>query len=68
MIVGMSNPDAEAARSEVARNAARERWERRGNPVVARSVQVVVTRADELTDSQRAAVEAAITGGGDTGD
>ncbi len=52
---------ADAARAEQASHAARARWEREGNPVLTRSVQVVVTRADELTDSQRAELGAAIT-------
>jgi hypothetical protein len=50
----MSNADA-------ARHAAKSRWEREGNPVIARSVETVVTRADELSDEQRAAIEAAIS-------
>jgi hypothetical protein len=54
----MSNPDA----SEAARTAARARWT--PSPVVARSVQVVVERVEELDDSQRAALEAAITAPG----
>jgi hypothetical protein len=48
----MSNPDA----SEAARTAARARWT--PSPVVARSVQVIVSRPGELTDSQWAAIEA----------
>jgi len=55
----MSNPDAEAARSEAARTAARARW--RPSPVVARAVQVITTRSGDLDDTQRAALEAAIT-------
>ena len=42
--------------------AARTRWEREGNPVVARSVEVVASRADELTDDQWALIEAARPG------
>jgi hypothetical protein len=53
---------ADAARAEVARAAARARWEREGNPVVARSVEVVASRADELTDDQWALIEAARPG------
>jgi hypothetical protein len=49
-------------RSEVARSAARARWEREGNPVVARSVETVVTRADELTGEQLAALADALAG------
>jgi hypothetical protein len=35
---------------------------REGNPVVARSVDTVVTRVDELSDIQRAAIKAALNG------
>jgi len=43
----MSNADA--ARAEVARHAARTRWvERQGNPVLRRAVGVVVERQAEL--------------------
>ncbi len=57
----MSIAGAEAARSEAASHAARARWEREGNPVLTRSAQVVITRAAELDETTRAAIEAAIT-------
>jgi len=62
----MSIAGAEAARSEAASRAARARWvEREGNPVLTRSAQVVIARADELDEGTRAAIEAAITRDGD---
>jgi hypothetical protein len=39
--------------------------EREGNPVLTRSAQVVIARADELDEGTRAAIEAAITRDGD---
>jgi hypothetical protein len=52
----MSSADA----AERAQHAARARWvEREGNPVVSRSVGTIVTRADELSDAQWSAIEAA---------
>jgi hypothetical protein len=51
----------DAARSEQAQAAARVRWRQQGDPVLSRSVQVVVERHADLNDAQRAAVEAAIT-------
>jgi hypothetical protein len=45
-------------RSSAARDLARVRWS--PSPVVARAVQTVITRAGELDDTQRAAIEAAI--------
>lgn len=53
MMVRMSTADP----SEAARTAARARWT--PSPVVARSVQVVAARADELDDSQWAEIDAA---------
>jgi hypothetical protein len=55
----MSTADAgEAARSENARAAARARW---GSQVVSRAAGIVVERAAELDEAQRAAIGAAIT-------
>jgi hypothetical protein len=61
----MSNADA--ARAETARSAARARWvERQGNPVLSRAVATVVERHADLDDSQRAMLGAAIEeAGGD---
>jgi hypothetical protein len=59
----MSTADAPEVR---ARLAARARWT--PSPVVARSVEVVATRADELTDAQWAKLEAAKAGKADRDD
>lgn len=68
MLVRMSSAStgeaAETARSsacQAGRDLARARWT--PSPVVARAVQVVISRSAELDDSQRAAIGAAVTTG-----
>lgn len=57
----MSNADA--PEPDRHRLAARARWwDREGDPVLSRAVTTVVERRANLDDSQRAAIEAAITG------
>jgi hypothetical protein len=54
----MSSTDA---RAEQARCAARARWRELGDPVLSRSVQVVVERSADLDPAQRAAIIEAAT-------